>query len=457
MHMSLLVSTNGRIELEDFARSALPSGRYKRVLVKPNWVIHESEPGFPIRALITSPQLLKAVIEACFEKYPELESLTVGDVPLQTCEFEKMFAQSGLDKLREECAGKFGGRVRFLDLRRERYVKREGFLELDKRADGDPLGYALVRLDDRSLLEEVSDRAGSFRVSDYDPEETRSVHSPGSHSYLIARSVLDAELVINLPKMKTHQKSGVTGALKNLVGINGSKAYLVHHRLGSPSQGGDEFPERGSRLIRLQVRLREALQKRSRLLFRLGRRGWTALKKLAGIQTTATREALRAGKVYVGAGSWHGNDSIWRMVYDLNLILVFARKEGGVLADTPQREVVSIMDGIVAGEGNGPLQPLPVDAGVLLASSNPFLVDMAMAKLMGFDWRKIALLANHERFPWPVFGGFDPRGFDTVVDGVAGGRGVDDLPVLKPFLAPPGWIGHIELDTQNQAPTLSGS
>ena len=424
----------------------LPDGDFRKILLKPNWVLHASHPEFPIEALVTSSALIEAVIGACFAKYANLESLIIGDVPLQSCDFEKMCRQSGIDALRERCKERFGERVRFLDLRRERYRLVKGFLELESDAPGDPSGYSEVILDDRSQLEEISHRAASFRVSDYDPEETRSVHQKGSHSYLVARSVLEADLVINLPKMKTHQKSGVTGALKNLVGINGSKAYLVHHQLGKPSQGGDEFPETASALFIWQTRLREILQKRSRWMFRAAKAGWEILKKLRGIQTVATRESLGTGKVYVGAGSWHGNDSIWRMVYDLNLILVFGKAEGGALADTPQRKVVSIMDGCLAGEGNGPLQPIPVETRVLIASENPFLVDFTMAKMMGFDWRKIRLLANHRKFGWPGFADFNPHSFEVIQNGLASSAGVDAIPVLKKFLPPPGWLGHIELE-----------
>jgi uncharacterized protein (DUF362 family) len=424
----------------------LPDGDFRKILLKPNWVLHASHPEFPIEALVTSSALIEAVIQACFSKYHKLESLIVGDVPLQSCDFEKMCRQSGIYAVQERCAGRFGPRVRFLDLRRERYRQVNGFLELESEIHGDPSGYAEVVLDERSQLEEISHRADSFRVSDYDPEETRSVHHKGFHRYLVARSVLDADLVINLPKMKTHQKSGVTGALKNLVGINGSKAYLVHHHLGKPSQGGDEFPETASALFIWQVRLREILQKKSRWMFRAAKGVWEIVKKLRGIQTVATRESLGSGNVYVGAGSWHGNDSIWRMVYDLNLILVFGKAEGGALADTPQRRVVSIMDGFVAGEGNGPLQPIPVKTGVLLASENPFLLDFAMAKLMGFDWRKIRLLSNHRKFAWAGYANFDPHGFEVILDGHASRTGVDAIPVLKNFLPPPGWLDHIELE-----------
>ena len=52
-----------------------------------------------------------------------------------------------------------------------------------------PLGYAEVVIDHNSLLEEVSHNANSFRVSDYDPAETVSVHRKGQHRYLISKTV----------------------------------------------------------------------------------------------------------------------------------------------------------------------------------------------------------------------------------------------------------------------------
>ena len=47
----------------------------------------------------------------------------------------------------------------------------------------------------------------------YNPELLGENHSAGRHRYLIAREIIEADLVINLPKLKTHKKSGVTGAL----------------------------------------------------------------------------------------------------------------------------------------------------------------------------------------------------------------------------------------------------
>ena len=428
-----------------FVARNLPEGVYRRIVVKPNWVKHAEQAEFPIEALVTGTRLIEAVIEACIAKYPGLEKISVGDVPLQICDWAALIAQTGVDKLMEKYRGSSAPVVQFLDLRRERWMLKDGFMELDSAHPGDPSGYSEVVIDHTSLLEEVSHNAGSFRVSDYDPTETVSVHRKGVHRYLIAKTVLEADLFINLPKMKTHQKTGITGALKNLVGINGSKAHLVHHQLGFPSQGGDEFPEDVSRWIYWQARLRERFQKRSKVVFKALKKGWELVKRVRGIKTIGTKENL-GGSFYVGSGSWYGNDSIWRMVYDLNMIILFAHADGGKLRAEPQRTVLSIMDGLIAGEGNGPLQPLPVTATALLASRNPFLIDFAMAKLMGFDVRKIRLLDHYRRFPFAPFTDFEPAKFPVTLNGARSENGLDALPVIQRFIPSPGWRGHIELD-----------
>lgn len=49
------------------------------------------------------------------------------------------------------------------------------------------------------------------------------------------------------------------------------------------------------------------------------------------------------------------------------------------------KPVLSIVDGIVGMEGNGPRNGHPVKAGILLAGTNCFAVDVVMAEIMGFD------------------------------------------------------------------------
>ena len=408
----------------------LPEGRFSRIFVKPNWVRHADDPAFPIDALVTSPGLIEAVVDACLEKYPGADRITVGDVPLQSCEWGRLREQAGIVRLEEKYRGRRAPVVEWLDLRRERFALRDGFLTADVgSAPGDPRGYREVILDESSFLDPVSDAVSRFRVSDYDPGETTSSHRRGWHRYIICGSALESDLFINLPKMKTHQKTGITGALKNLVGIVGSKACLVHHRMGRPAAGGDEFPPDGSGWVEAQTRLRERLQKRSRLLFSAGRAAWCVVRGGLGIQTRGTAENL-GRRMYVGAGSWYGNDTIWRMIYDLNRIVRYAPAAGGRLSSEPQRCYVAFLDGVVAGEGNGPLQPLPVDARVAIAGDDPFRLDATMAALMGFAPERMPLFRNMPAFADAEWGAFELR--------------EAPVPAIRAFVPPPGWRGRIE-------------
>lgn len=428
----------------DWIERQLPDGTYRHIVLKPNWVHHEVSPDFPISALVTSPALIDAVIAACVKKYPKAVSIAVGDVPLQSCDFDLMLRQSGMLPVIAKWSNQSSPSVTFRDWRRERYVLRDGFMQKDHAGDfGDPAGYRQVTLDQSSYLDPISGRREQFRVSDYDIERIQSSHRQGFHRYLVAGTVLDCDLFINLPKMKTHQKSGITGALKNLVGCNGEKAFLVHYLKGRPQNGGDEFPPTIAWPIRLQVRVREALQKRSRLLFSLLRPFWRMIKKVYGIRTEGTHGNLGQGKFYLAAGAWYGNDTIWRMVYDLNRIIRFAGPEGGDLKSTPTRTYAAILDGMVGGEGNGPLQPLPVKAGVVVASRNPFVMDAVMARLMGYNIARIPLLSHVAEFNDGDWSATNYAGINIETDrGVV--RGVRTLQPLKTFTPPPGWRGHIE-------------
>ena len=427
-------------------RDALPDGTIRRIVIKPNWVIHETDPDFPIRALVTSTALVDAAMEACIQKYPSLESLLVADVPIQSCDWPLLRKQAGIDRLEAKYRIVDRPQIGIRDLRMQRVRVSDGFITTDSASDdfGDPAGYSDVILDERSFLEAICQEKTSFRVSDYSPEETQSSHRRGSHRYRISKSLLECDLFINMPKMKTHQKAGMTGALKNLVGMNGNKAFLVHFKAGRPDSGGDEFPPDIGWPNVLQARVHQWAQGKSKLLFRTLQKCWRAFRRLYGIEVKATRNTV--GKRFlISGGSWYGNDSIWRMIYDLNRIVLYAKPEGGVLSESPQRQYLAIVDGVVAGEGNGPLQPLPVETGIVGVSNNPFVLDLALARLMGFDYRKIPQLSHHAEFGKGTWGDFDPATVVVQMDG-RDCCGILSLPVLHPFLPSAGWRGHIEID-----------
>jgi uncharacterized protein (DUF362 family) len=73
-----------------------------------------------------------------------------------------------------------------------------------------------------------------------------------------------------------------------------------------------------------------------------------------------------------------------------------ARREfAGMLIDLANlvKPVLSIVDGVVGMEGNGPRNGSPVKAGVILAGINSFAVDVVMTEIVGFDPERLPLTA----------------------------------------------------------------
>jgi len=80
-------------------------------------------------------------------------------------------------------------------------------------------------------------------------------------------------------------------------------------------------------------------------------------------------------------GAWPGNDTIWRMVSDLYKGLL--KKD---------RNYFSIIDGIIAGEGQGPFCPDSVNSETLIAGSDFLITDIIATRYMGIDPMKIKYL-----------------------------------------------------------------
>lgn len=439
-----ITEVSERLEDVILARLEQAAGRLqpKRIVLKPNWVQHEKDPAFPIAALVTDARVIEAAASACLKLFPNVESLTIADCPLQQADWPLLLKQSGLDVRMAQLERRHPGRVVLRDLRREVFTQQEGsFMQAVQTGHGDPRGYREVCLGAQSHLEPISDQAHKFAVNDYGAHTTRSNHRPGDHRYLVSQTVLDSDLFINLPKWKTHAKSGLTCALKNLVGINGDKAYLPHFRRGAPKWGGDEYRDQGRWVYWAQITLREAVQKRSLLAYKFLKPGWEWIKRMRGLETRFDNPQAAPRDFYAAGGGWHGNQTIWRMIYDLNLVIQCADREGRI-QPAPQRKYLCIVDGLVCGQGNGPLQPLPRPAGWLAFGDNPFAIDTALGWFMGFDAAKIPILARHGEYLGPGWGAFDASTMEVSVDGRTGR--LAQFPVNLHFVPPPSWKGHIE-------------
>jgi hypothetical protein len=416
--------------------------RPRNIVIKPNWVLHETDPVFPIAALVTDARIIEATAQACLQLYPQVESILVGDCPLQYADWPRLRAQSGLDAVIHRLAKGSAGKVIFRDLRKEVFRQETtGFLVADDTDHGDPHGYREIELGAQSHLEPISRQAGRFAVNDYSAAVTRSNHRPGSHRYLVSQSILEADLFINLPKWKTHQKSGITGALKNLVGINGDKACLPHFRRGAPKWGGDEYRDENRWLYLAQTWLRERVQKRSSWAYQVLKPGWEALKHLRGIETRLADAAAAPKNFYIAGGAWYGNETIWRMIYDLNLIIQCA-DAAGTLHATPQRHYFCIVDGLLSGEGNGPLQPLPRHTDWLVCGDDPFAIDATLSWFMGFQPQKIPVVDRRDQYHGPAWGDFDLDQLRVQLDGQP--VKPSESAINFRFAPPPGWRGFVE-------------
>jgi hypothetical protein len=203
--------------------------------------------------------------------------------------------------------------------------------------------------------------------------------------------MLDADVVVHVPKLKVHKKVGVTINAKGMVGINGNKNWLAHYRVGSPSSGGDEFPSSEplgghmrAHIMRWGIDHLLVPQTRSReFAFRAARAGFGLLRP-AGLALAKRFPRLGPGDLMLHGGNWYGNDTAWRMTVDLARTILYADRDGR-LQEQPQRRFISVVDGIVAGEREGPLTPTPKPCGVLLAGDSLLGVDVVATRLMGFD------------------------------------------------------------------------
>jgi uncharacterized protein (DUF362 family) len=386
-------------------------GSAEPLLFKPNLINHKHLFDGDYTAVVTQP----AVLDLAWAVADALElsgRRAVADAPQGDADFAQILERTGLARW----SGESG--VEVVDLRNERFEEFGGVAFSRVTLDGDPGGRVRVDIGELSAFHGVTGRR--YYGADYDIDYTNEHHSNGRHEYRFSGTALGSGIVINLPKMKTHKKAGVTLSLKNLVGLNVDKNLLPHHSLGTPSEGGDAYAESApsQRFEGRLLRTIKPVMGRSRL----AARG-------AAIAKPVARRILGDTKEVVRSGNWWGNDTLWRMIHDLNRILLYARPDGS-LADSPQRRAVSLVDGIVAGEGRGPEGPDPVNAGVVVAGTDFVAVDIVATTLMGFDYRKVPHLAR----------AFDPHPLPlTQVD-------VDQLTVESNV---PEWNGNLwEIDPQ---------
>ena len=418
-----------------------------RIVIKPNFVNHYNlfcdEPSF-FESLVTHASVIRPVIDYVLIATRGKFTLAVADLPIQTADFAVICKKTGLDLLIEFVQNKTSGKgiIDLVDLRDyQLMIDPAGAILGRKKQPGDAMGYVLVDLGRYSNLVPLEKYSHLFRALDYKKNITVQRHSNGVHQYILSRTILKADFLINIPKLKVHRKTGVTLSLKNMVGTIGDKSCLPHYREGGPELGGDEHPV-SSLINTMRGRYSFALR-------RLGKIPWKLVRP-AGRTLLKLNQALYRDQrlINITGGDWFGNDTIWRMVHDINCA-IFHADDKGSLHSNFSRKYLTVIDGIIGGEGEGPLSPNPVASGVILAGTDPLAVDICCTRLMGLDWRKIPLYAKYNavhRYPFSSFNG-NTEQIDIMMSesGNILKRKLDYLNTIKRFEPAPGWKNQIEL------------
>lgn len=398
------------------------------VLIKPNMVLHANNGDGGVECLYTHPSLVVPVIKYVARALNGTGEIVVGDAPLQRCDFMKLITESGYYEI-VETYKKRGVNITLVDFRNVK-VYIEGsvrYLQESKKEGG-----CIVRLENTSAFEGVEkNKIDRFRITGYSPGTLNTHHGEGFHEYKVSEYLLNADVVINMPKPKTHRKAGITAALKNMVGINASKEFLPHHTSLGTGDNGDEY-EGSSEWHNLASRLLDIKNE-------LNDKGeYELARETTLIYEKCFKRAIDQSATGYSEGSWYGNDTIWRTIQDLNYIL-FHSDKNGILHDDIQRKVFVIGDMIIAGEEEGPLEPSPKPMGLICMGENPVMIDRTVAEVMGFDWMRIPSLCRVS------IGGISSDDKDRVVITNDENRRVSKF---EPSL---GWIAALGSDTNDTA------
>jgi uncharacterized protein (DUF362 family) len=192
---------------------------------------------------------------------------------------------------------------------------------------------------------------GNLGKDDYYRFEDSSGHNPGGFRpglYAIPNTILGSDVFINVPKIKTHCIAGVTLSLKNLIGITISDTGRGKKSNEDPLKNVPHFSTPPPH--------------------------WGDNEKLS-IEDSSD------------------NDVLWRVVADLNKTVLYSDKHGTIRQEK-QRSYLSVVDGIIGMEWNGPVNGIPKPMGVVAVGSDPVAVDAVCCRIMGYDYATLRIVKN---------------------------------------------------------------
>lgn len=419
------------------------------VVIKPNFVRSRHSEKKDVYSMITHPSVLRTVADYCVIALKGKGKIIIADAPQYDGNWDELINLTKLDTVADFYKNNSPIDFELSDLR-PYWSRKRHFPSMIEPLEGDAKGTVKINLGEKSAFRDFRHSKQLYGAV-YHRQETVQNHTGKKQIYELSRTVMDADVVISVPKLKTHKKVGVTMNIKGLVGACTNKNLIVHYTLGSVREGGDQYPPNHftpleERLIKTERWMYDTfLAKRSVPLEYIHR----SIYWLHGKFIKPFGIGVEKKKRLLDVGNWYGNDSAWRMSADLLKILCFADSQG-IIHKSKQRRMFSIIDGIIGGENKGPLEPDPVASGILLASENFLAADIVGTRLMGFDPKLIkyfVYLMNEREFDYSVK---DFSDIEIKTENAEWRNCLSDSKNrflnFKPY---PGWIGHLEIGSKN--------
>lgn len=401
-----------------------------KVLIKPNLVTHEHFLGRDaLYSTVVHGSIIRPLIDYVYLALQGEGSIIIADNPLERADFKILMEFTGIQDTVSKLTRRGYKNLNVIDLR-PRIVKEDKAGKLYyEDMPGDPLGYVTIDLGKDSLFAEFDKKPdvhfytlADRTINHLDPECVREsltdkYHNPSTHKYIVSKTILDSNVIINVAKLKSHCKSGVSLTLKNMIGMVYQKECMPHHRPGIPPNG-DSFPKYPARYYVASRKLYCSLRK------------WLHVHRIPGFRSF--RNMLQKNKILIGQhtehGNWKGNDTIWRTILDLNRIAAYADSVGK-MQDTRQRNQFALIDGIVSQQGEGPMAGNSVPTSIIFGGLNPILVDALAVKTMGLNYQLFKSVSQaHKIEKWQLLNAIEPDlSFSDI-----------DVPDLN-FELPRGW------------------
>lgn len=350
------------------------------VLIKPNWVEDKNEnKSGGLECLVTNASIIRAIIDYVYLAIKDTGHIIVGDSAMPDCNLSALMKNAHYDVIWKSCEDR-GIHILVKDFREDIV---SGFANSVTETNGD--NELIIDLDSESMFSTTEYNVGKYRNGIVDATKMNEFyHSKGHHRYGVSKIALQADVIINLSKPKTHRKAGYTAALKNYIGICSKKISIPHNVMGNIKEGGDTYYgpkyifETEQQLRDIQNKLQTAHKNSAAIFIKCLRIPFWIFRKITH-------------KYFFGTGNWYKNDTIWRSILDLNRIVIYADKSGK-MRDVPQRKFFNLGDMIIAGHKNGPLAPSPMELGVLLCSDDPVAFDLTVINLMGLNYKYLPVL-----------------------------------------------------------------